>query len=219
MGRGLRRRSRLVAILALGIMLGVVITATPASGHITSSVSHVADHMKNYFYTKSQSNARYINVGEIRVDGAHTSAAIDDFTTGCGSPASILSKAFTAPSAGFINVVGSVTSEDDFGIAGSGHLLFRLRLDATPIYGGFAENDYGAFGGGSPEVLGDSGAQNAVVPVTAGAHTVHIEACEAGTGSFITTRGISITFTPAGSGTVIPAATEVADQPLEQPQD
>ena len=55
-------RPRLIAVLALGIALGVAIAAAPASGHITSSVSHVADHMKNYFYTKSQSEARYLNV-------------------------------------------------------------------------------------------------------------------------------------------------------------
>lgn len=31
------------------------------SGHITGSVTHVAKHMKQYFYTKAQSEARYAN--------------------------------------------------------------------------------------------------------------------------------------------------------------
>jgi hypothetical protein len=47
-------------------------TATAASGHITGSVSHVLKQMKRYFFTKSQSDARYYNVGErlVRVNEA-----------------------------------------------------------------------------------------------------------------------------------------------------
>lgn len=59
-----QRLWRTITVLAIGIAIGTALAASPASGHITGSVSHVAKHMKNFFYTKSQSEKRYVNVGE-----------------------------------------------------------------------------------------------------------------------------------------------------------
>ncbi len=57
--RGKARRWRVVALLALGITIGVAMTATPAASHVGGTVAHVANHMKTYFFTKSQSDSRY----------------------------------------------------------------------------------------------------------------------------------------------------------------
>jgi hypothetical protein len=154
----------------------------------------------------------FLQTSQIRLDGTHISAtSIDDFTS--STYTSIASKTFTAPSNGFLFVVGSVSNQDDCGLAGSGWLEYRLRLDATAIQSGSGEepyeNDVGDcddfFAGDTAAIVSASGAASAVVPVTAGSHTVHLDAKERGTGSYINGRSISIMFSPTGSGTTIPA--------------
>ena len=59
------RRWRAVALLAAGLAIGVAMTATPVSGHIGSSVTHLWNaHLKPKtdarYYTKAQANARYL---------------------------------------------------------------------------------------------------------------------------------------------------------------
>jgi hypothetical protein len=57
------RRKRAVALAIVVILVGAVL-ATPAQAHFTQSISHIIDHAKKVFYTKSQSNERFVNVGE-----------------------------------------------------------------------------------------------------------------------------------------------------------
>lgn len=51
-------------ILVLGLVLGLALTASPASGHVKGSVAHLAGHLKATFFTKAESDARFVNVGE-----------------------------------------------------------------------------------------------------------------------------------------------------------
>jgi len=69
---------RPVALVALGLVLGVALAATPASGHITASTAHVVKHMTKFFYTKSKSDARYSPrlFAYIRDDGAGVDANV-----------------------------------------------------------------------------------------------------------------------------------------------
>jgi hypothetical protein len=44
-----------------------MLMAAPATGHVGGTVAHLVGHLKNFFYTKSQSNARYLpSTGNLR---------------------------------------------------------------------------------------------------------------------------------------------------------
>jgi hypothetical protein len=154
---------------------------------------------------------------QVRADGNQTSAAIDDFTS-FDTP--VISKSFTAPTSGFLHITGSISAEEDCSLPGSGFLSYRLRFDSTDVTGSGYELDYEDCT--TDSTFADSGAASAVVPVSAGSHTVHLVASEFGSGSFITTRSITAIFVPNGSGTVIPAAAAEAAaaeaQELNRPQ-
>jgi hypothetical protein len=150
----------------------------------------------------------------VRADGNVMDDPIDNFTS--GSYTSTISRSITAPSAGFLHLTGSISAEDDCSLAGSGGLGYLLRLDSTPVTDnsfGF-ELDYEDCDTDSTQA--DSGATSAVIPVSAGAHTIHLDAAELGTGSFIQGRSITAVFVPTGSGSVIPAEASVSS-PDENP--
>jgi hypothetical protein len=49
-----------VALLTTGVLVGTMLVTSPAGAHFQASISHIAAHMKQFFYTKSQSDARYV---------------------------------------------------------------------------------------------------------------------------------------------------------------
>jgi hypothetical protein len=162
-----------------------------------------------------QDSSAFLPSNGVRADGEVTDGFIDDFTSGAYTP--VLSKTFVAPSSGFLHITGSISAEDDCSLAGSGRLAYRLRLDATPVTDSFFgfELDYEDCANIATEVFADSGATSAVVPVSAGVHTVHLDAREQASGSFIQGRSITAMFVPNGSGTVIPAAPSVSGADAE----
>ena len=139
----------------------------------------------------------------VRADGNIETLPIDNFTSVAFT--SIVSKDLTAPSPGFLFLVGNVSAEDDIDIDGENQLSARLRLDGQGIteqVGGYESSSGAANDNG-----GNTASMSAVVPVTAGAHTVHLDARELGFGSFIRNRDISALFVPTGSGVTPPVGT------------
>jgi hypothetical protein len=61
-GKGIRglRALRIIAPLVAGVLAGSIMI-TPAGAHVTDSVKHLINrHLKKTFYTKKQSNARFV---------------------------------------------------------------------------------------------------------------------------------------------------------------
>jgi hypothetical protein len=144
----------------------------------------------------------FLGAANARADGFASSADIDNFTS--STYTNIAAKTFTAPVAGFIFVVGTVSTEDDLSFAGRGDLFYRLARDGTGLTNDLFYHEIASDSG--TNITGTSGAASAVVPVTAGSHTVSLQAREAGTGDFILGRDISVIFVPNGSASTIPFA-------------
>jgi hypothetical protein len=142
----------------------------------------------------------FLKAGEARADGAVATSFVDDFTSGAYT--SVLSKTLTAPSNGFLFIVGTISAEDDVTLAGGNRLVMRLRLDATGVTNNTAYHELSS--GAANDEDGNTAAASAVVPVSAGSHTVHLDARESGTGSFLLGRDLSVLFVPNGSGVTIP---------------
>lgn len=141
--------------------------------------------------------------------GAGSAEAIDDFTS--SSFQSILDKNINAPGDGALMITASVGLEDDCSFDGLGVLQARLRVDNKAVWKvpgafeivpadvcpGAARTQRRGFPGIS---ISGEGALTATIPITSGAHVVQVQAAEAGTGSFIEGRGLSIVFLPSGTG-------------------
>ncbi|HEX6666908.1 MAG TPA: hypothetical protein VF081_09990 [Solirubrobacterales bacterium] len=144
--------------------------------------------------------ADYLKTSGVQAFGAISSSTISGFTSKNFTP--VIAKSFSVPANGLLFIVGSVTVADDGSIIGGNELYFRFRLDSTNV-----SNDnyyHGITAGNGGEELAQTGAGSAVIPVTAGAHTVFIDAREEGTGSYFFGRDLSILFVPGGSGVPIP---------------
>ncbi|WP_372730036.1 hypothetical protein, partial [Nocardioides sp.] len=126
-----------------------------------------------------------LRTGDVAAYGDGTADWIDNFTAGAFT--ALISTTFTVPDDGVLHVTGSLSAEDDFSLDGLGRLGYRLSLDGTGLWPGADSHQLAYAGAGE----GDSGAVTSVVPVTAGEHTVSLDARELGTGSFLYGREIS----------------------------
>jgi hypothetical protein len=77
---GVSRRWRTAALLAIGIAIGTTMTATPVYSHVGGTVAHLwTKHIRPKtdarYYTKAQSEGRYVNVGEKATSAAQADAA------------------------------------------------------------------------------------------------------------------------------------------------
>ncbi|WP_340536795.1 hypothetical protein [Nocardioides sp. GXZ039] len=206
------RRRRLTAgglglacgVAALTVSLGVpseaarLITGKDVKNGSLTGVDIKNDSLTGADVKESTLNG-VLKSGQVAAYGAAQSAFINDFTTGTFTP--IVSKTFTAPTNGVLYITGTVSSEDDVTIPGIGGLQFNLNLDGTQLSNGTHEYAYDESSAGN----GGSGSMTAVVPVTAGGHTVDLTARNFGGGSFILGREVSVLFVPSGSGFTPPA--------------
>jgi len=154
-----------------------------------------------------QDGSDLLTKDQVRADGSTWSEIINDFTESQFTP--IISKTFDAPSVGFVMITGSIGAEEDCSLTGMGDLVYRLRVDDTPVTqaaGGY-ELSYPVDCDTDQINIGDSGAATAVVAVSKGSHTIHLEAKEWGTGSWISGRSVTSVFMPSGGADAIPALT------------
>jgi hypothetical protein len=111
---------RTVAVLAIGIAVGVSMMATPAAGHVGGTVGHLwKKHIRpladQRYYTKPASEARYVNVGEKAAD-AETLDGIDsgDFLRSTGKAADS-DKLDNLDSTAFLLTTGTASNSERLG--------------------------------------------------------------------------------------------------------
>ncbi len=133
---------------------------------------------------------------QVRADGNHSSAFLDDYT----ASGPVATKTLTVPKPGVLLISGALSAEEDCSLPGRGNLVYNLTVDGSAVFGFPSEIGNWAECGVETGNIGGSGATSAVIPVSAGAHTVELIATEWGAGSFITNRSVSAVFAPNGSG-------------------
>lgn len=201
-------RIRMAVLVVIALVMGANLIS-PAVAHVTRSLRHLTKHLDKRYVrigttVPNATNAAnlggtpasgFLKTTDIRVDGAASDTYVPGFNAAAFTP--ILSKAITAPSDGFLFIVGSVSWEES---AEPAALQWRLRLDATPT----TSDTFAYMGDLEGPELQTSGSASAVVPVTAGAHTVHLDARMHSGQAFLIGRDLSIMFAKSGSGLTIP---------------
>jgi hypothetical protein len=175
---------RAAILIVLGVLLGAYLIE-PAIAHLGSF-----SHLKSHF--------------GVKVVGNTSDSSINDFTSATFT--NLISKSFTAPRKGVVHVLGTVGAEDDVTLAGEGLLQYRLRVDGVAVTSDDQAAELSYADRSTEPDSADSGAFAAVVPVSAGGHTVTLQAKEGGDGSFIRSYSVTAIFSPFGSGNTIPVA-------------
>lgn len=174
--------------------LGKVPSATNADKATTATSATSASAATNADKLDSKDSTAFLELGDAHAAGAADSATIDDFTA--ATYTDIVSKTFTAPKSGFVLIAGSVSTEDDLTFAGGGNLIYRLALDGTGLTTDARYHEIGT--NAAQSVFSGSGATTAVVSISAGSHTVSLQARETASGDFIRGRDISVLFVRSG---------------------
>jgi len=174
-------KARAAALLVVGTLIGASVLA-PTVG------------LAARFLTKKKADKRYLNTQEVVVAGATTDVQVPVNST---SFTSQLSAPITAPSNGSLLIVGDVHAA-----VIQRSLAFQLRLDGTPVT---SEPTAHTMGSATAITLTTTTGLTATIPVTAGPHTVHLDArlTTAGSG-VIGGRSLSVLFVPSGTGVNIP---------------
>jgi hypothetical protein len=130
------RRVRAVSLLALGLIVGIAMTATPASGHVTGSVAHLIKHMKKVFYTKTQSNNRFVNAIP-GTDKARQAANADHATSADTATAAGNASAVNGYAASGIVRAARTNTGDTTPIPSGGDVAYGTPLSITAPAAGF----------------------------------------------------------------------------------
>lgn len=131
-----------------------------------------------------------VQLGKITYGGS--TGFVDDFDS-C-TFVNVYQRQFTAPRAGILALVADTRAERDFSVADQAQLETRLTIDGVVVSGTTADSldNNGTYEGSTA----NTGAKR----VSAGAHTIAIQARECSAGkAFIMTREITATWGPFGS--------------------
>jgi hypothetical protein len=120
-------------VLAVGVAIGVALMAVPASSHVfaggADAVTHLVDHMKSHFFTKSQSDKRYANAVK-ETDKARNAEKLDGidstgFVLGGGALVRARgSEFFNGGTTGLVGITGIGSVAGNCAIAKTAKVLF-----------------------------------------------------------------------------------------------
>jgi len=205
--RGLRT---LVIGLLLGLVLGgagVAVAAPPTTKTIKKIVTKQVKKLAPKLTVAQAGNAdalggapasAYLKTSGTRADGVATSGDLD---ITAGAFTTILSKSITAPSDGYFFVVASLTgSLLNLTPGAHGILDYGLAVDGAALTTDASYHALVTYA----EAFQESGAISAVVPVSAGQHTITLQVREQGAGTKVLGRDLSALFVPTGSAPVLP---------------
>ena len=142
--------------------------------------------------TTTTADKRYLKAGSTTAAGQVTETRIDKFNQTSFSP--LATASVTAPGQGFLQIVGSLSAQDDTATAGAGQLQYRLKVDTTPLSQTAESFQLDLPDGGGRQ----NDSINAVTLVQKGTHQIVLEGQEKGTGSTVYGRSVSAMFVPKG---------------------
>jgi hypothetical protein len=70
-GKRLKRRWRIATVLALGALMGILISATPAGAHFQASIDHIWSHIKPKADARYLQNTKTIVASDTALAGQH----------------------------------------------------------------------------------------------------------------------------------------------------
>lgn len=140
--------------------------------------------------------------------GASDATELNDFT----SPdwVAVVSKTFTVR-AGYLFIAANLYVQPDNSLGGDGYLSYAIKVDGKIVEGADALDT-------GPAHTALSGALSAVVPVSAGSHTIKLIARESGFGTYLFERSINAVWTAGGSrsGTYLEPAVRPAHRNIQR---
>ena len=191
------------AMVIAVIALSFAIAGTAVAG--TDALKRAVTKSKVRQIAKKQANkvlnsraGEFLAADSVAAYGNADSADVDDFTT--TTYTDVLSRTFTAPSAGVAMITATVGAADDLSLAGFGALYTRVTIDGTAT----TDDNFNSPAFYIAPQDGGTGTNTVVVPVAAGDHTAAIQARAGGTGAYIFSRQISVMVVPNGDPTTIP---------------
>jgi len=208
------RQRRGLPALVVGLLLGLVlggagaaVAAPPSTKAIKKIVTKQVKKLAPTLTVARAGNAdalggapasAYLKTSGVRLDGTATSG--DLTITSSSSFSTVLTKAVTVPTDGYVLASATLTAFKGGAPGGTSIVDYGLALDGTPLttdggYHSMVTTD---------AVFQASGAISSVVAVTAGTHTFTLLVRDQGTGSSLRGRDLSLVFAPSGSGPVLP---------------
>jgi hypothetical protein len=161
--RGVSRRWRMAAVLALGVTLGTMLMATPATAHFLPSITHIWSHIRPL------ADTRYVNRSASA--GADQQVAtpvqLDEYSSFTNVVQTTIT---TKGAASKVLIVGQFTAQNISNA--SGDVFAQALADGAVVDGMY----WASLGGSSPPVFARAQLSvSRVVTLGPGAHTITLQ--------------------------------------------
>jgi hypothetical protein len=174
-------------LLATGALLGAIVAGP--GGSIAASVLK---------FNQDTADKRYVKAGSVLTAGRVVETK-DSLAPG-SLFAPVAQTSIKAPTAGLLQITGTISANDLAGDTKEGRLQYRLRVNNTPLTQLPETFELSLGNIAAPTaVTRENGSVTGVFRVTApGLQTISLEALEKGGGSILTGRSLSAVFVPKG---------------------